>query len=130
MIGKPMPHAFIINYGDWGYAKFLIDERSQVALEQDINKVEDLNERKFIYNILFDAVKSKKQPGSRILQMLINNLPGENSESVLLSGLKLVSQIIDFFIPNEQSTEKSIEVYETIMKILESKKFIASDSTS
>lgn len=60
MIGKPMPHAFIINYGDWGYAKFLIDERSQVALEQDINKVEDPNERKFLYNILFDAVKSKK----------------------------------------------------------------------
>ena len=58
--GKPVPRAFLINYGDWGYAKFLVDERSQQALEQDINKIDDLNERKFVYNILFDGVKSKR----------------------------------------------------------------------
>lgn len=60
LIGKAMPRAFLINYGSWGYAKFLVDERSQQALEQDINKIESLNERKFVYNILFDGVKSKR----------------------------------------------------------------------
>jgi hypothetical protein len=29
LIGKVMPRAFLINYGSWGYAKFLVDEKSQ-----------------------------------------------------------------------------------------------------
>jgi hypothetical protein len=60
LIGKTMPRAFLINYGDWGYAKFLIDPRSQAALEEDINKVEDFNERKFVYSMLFDGIKSMR----------------------------------------------------------------------
>jgi hypothetical protein len=94
-----MPQAFLINYGDFGYAKFLVDPRSLLALENDISKIESFTERKYVYNILFDGVKSCRQPGSRLLEMIKNNILLEKSEAVLSSMLILCSQIIEDYIP-------------------------------
>ena len=62
--------------------------------------------------------------------MLQKNLPEENSESVLLSGLKLVQQIIDFYIPVEACDAQSSAMYDVIMKILDSKRWIESEKCS
>ncbi len=59
-VGMDKPHAFVINSGAHGYAKFIIDEMSLTAYEQEgtISKLDKSLERKQIYEILFDMIKN------------------------------------------------------------------------
>jgi len=41
LVGLDLPHAFLINYGAHGYAKFIIDPMTMKTFEQDLHKIED-----------------------------------------------------------------------------------------
>lgn len=61
---KPAPFAYHINSGNYGFAKFYIDEKSIKAFSQKLNKVKSSMSRKQIYNILYDMLKSFKISGA------------------------------------------------------------------
>ena len=53
------------------------------ALETGLYKLESSLDRKQIYNILFDMIKSGKIAGSRLLKIVMNNLEHEKAVDVL-----------------------------------------------
>ena len=48
--GKKYPHAFLLNKGSYGYAKFIYDERSLLAFETGLQKIKNRLDRKMLYN--------------------------------------------------------------------------------
>jgi hypothetical protein len=77
LIGKPLPTAFLLNYGGYGFAKFKFDDRSLRAFEENLHKVKVLDARKNVYNMLHDNVKSMQVAGSQALAVIKKSLPHE-----------------------------------------------------
>jgi hypothetical protein len=77
LIDKPIPAAFLLNYGGYGFAKFRFDDRSLAVFQHSLHKIESLEERKNVYNMLFDNVKSLRVAGSQALHAIKTALPHE-----------------------------------------------------
>ena len=78
------PTAFLINSGAHGYAKFVVDELTLTALEQQgaLSKIESSLERKQLSFIMFDMIKNGKIAGSRLLHIILQNIEQETAEDV------------------------------------------------
>ena len=99
-IGKSKAHAYFINHGAHGYAKFVLDEQTVMALESGLYKLQNSLDRKHIYNMLFDMTISNQMPGSLVLHIILKNLTASNeSEDVLTEVLSsIVPKIIRKYI--------------------------------
>ena len=73
----------MINHGCHGYGKFCIDEMTLNALETGLHKIESSLDRKQVYNMMYDLLKSQKLPASRVLKIILNNLGHETAVDVL-----------------------------------------------
>jgi hypothetical protein len=72
-LGTERAHAYLINHGAHGYAKFILDAKTISALETSLHLIKSSLDRKQIYNILFDMVKNGKIPGIQVLTIIQNN---------------------------------------------------------
>lgn len=54
--GLPAPRAHLLNYRDWGYGKFRIDQRSLTAFKEGLSDINDNFTRKLIYTYLTQMV--------------------------------------------------------------------------
>jgi len=50
--GIKLPKAYLMNFNDWGYGKFAIDDYSLEAFKDGLSKISDNLTRKLIYNII------------------------------------------------------------------------------
>ena len=75
--------AFLINYGCHGYGKFEIDPMSLTALETGLHKIKSSLDRKNLYNVMFDMIKSGSLPASQVLHIMLNNLQHESAVEIL-----------------------------------------------
>ena len=64
LVGETAPFAYHINYQNKGYGKFKIDEKSTVAFENNLNKIEDSLSRKHIFLIYADMIKDANISGA------------------------------------------------------------------
>ena len=74
-VGLPIPHAYILNYGGFGYAKFVYSEGDLRAFEENFGKIECRDTRKMVLNTIFDNVRSNNVAGSRLLHIIKRHLP-------------------------------------------------------
>lgn len=74
-VGLAQPHAYILNYGGFGYAKFIYSESDLAAFEEGFGKIECRDTRKMILNTIFDNVRSNNTAGSRLLHIIKRHLP-------------------------------------------------------
>jgi len=74
LIGMEKPHAFLINYQAQGYAKFIVDDHTLNAFETSLFKIKDSLSRLQNYFMLYHMVKFNNIPGSRAMQIIINNI--------------------------------------------------------
>lgn len=126
-----MPAAFLLNYGGHGFAKWRFDARSLAAFEANISKLESLAGRKDVYTYLYDNVKSMRVAGSQALSAIKNALPNEQSEENLGSILRsLVPAIVKKYLPADTYEKEMAGMFESTLSILESKRFVESESTS
>jgi len=131
LIGKPIPAAFLLNYGGYGFAKFRFDARSLAVFQHSLHKIESLEERKNVYNMLFDNVKSLRVAGSQALHAIKTALPHEQSEECLADCLTtLVPILIEKYLPFDMYQKQIAEMFETTFSILKSKRFLSKQSTS
>jgi aminopeptidase N len=131
LVGKALPAAFLMNYGGYGFAKFRFDERSLAVFEASLWKIESLDERKRVYNMLYDNVKSMRVAGSQALSAIKTSLPHEKSEENLSDCLrKLVPSLIAKYMPLETYEKDTAEMFEMTLGIIESRRFVESESTS
>jgi len=109
-IGMDKPKAFLINQGAHGYAKFVMDELTLDAFEQEglLSKISSSLERKQIYNIMFDMIKSQRVAASRVLHIILANVEHETAEDIMADNLRfVVPAITGKYLPYELCKEKN-----------------------
>jgi hypothetical protein len=105
LAGTNAPFAFFINYGAHGYAKFVVDERTLQNLEESrLINIEGGMNRKHLYMILYDMIKSHRIAGSRVLSIMAENLAEETAEDVIKYVLQLIPIMISNFVPIQSVT--------------------------
>lgn len=131
LVGTPKPAAYLLDYGGFGYGKFTLDPESLDLVCNKLHMLKERNARKAVYNTMFDMVKSEKFPGSRLLQVVKHNISKEKTEEVLSDVIRsIVPTVIGKYIPLDTYEKENSDMYEILFGILESKAFIASESTS
>jgi len=127
LVGKPMPAAFLMNYKCHGFAKFRFDSLSLAAFEANMCKLESLEDRKNVYNMLFDNVKSLRVAGSQALSVIKHSMPHETSEENLADCLdRLVPALIKKYLPLSAYEKEVAEMFDATLAIVESKRFVGS----
>jgi len=56
IIGKPAPSSILVNWDDWGYGQFEIDETSINHFKLNLSKIENPLARNLIYSSVFMMV--------------------------------------------------------------------------
>ena len=72
--GKQTPFAFGLNFNAYGYGKFIIDDMSLSAFENNLMHIKDRLNRKQVYCMLYDMIKCGAVSASRVMRIIENNL--------------------------------------------------------
>lgn len=56
LVGLPAPHAYHINYMNYGYGKFILDPKSMKVFESSLGKIESSMSRKQLYLVMQDML--------------------------------------------------------------------------
>lgn len=83
LIGKPAPKAYLLNYEDWGYGMFLIDERSLEAFKAGLCFIQDSLSRKLIHNTIFFMARDAKISSKTFAQFLKSQIIHESSQDIV-----------------------------------------------
>jgi len=123
-VGTTMPAGFLINHGVHGYGKFVYDEETLKTLHSGLKNIQDKLDRKHIYYIMYDMIKSGRIAGARVLSIIMNNIVEETAEDVLNFIFKsLLPAIVGKYLPMEEYIPMNSELFESTLKILASGKF-------
>ena len=77
------------------------------ALETGLHKIESSLERKLLYKMLFDNIKSGKIPASRVLKIIMNNIGHETAVDVLTGTLGTITNaVVKSFLHTEVVEER------------------------
>ena len=94
------------------------------AFETGLHKIENSLDRKQITNIMYDLIKSGKIAGSRVLNLILNNLQHETAVDVLQDTLCIVvPAILEKFLHPEVHEIWSTKMFELTIQIMKSGTF-------
>lgn len=100
LVGTEVPYCFHINAGNYGFGKFKIDEHSLHALEKSLYKIEKSMDRKQIYNILNDMLRTGDISGAQLLDIILKQIRQEKADDVLSDVFNsIVPVIIKRYLP-------------------------------
>ena len=84
--------------------------------------------RKHLYLILYDMIKSHRIAGSRVLSIMAENLAEETAEDIIKYVLQLIPIIIQSYVPIESVTDYNIKLFKALIALMESGKFTATST--
>jgi aminopeptidase N len=91
-IGGKCPVYVFGNDGDFGYGRFMLDERSRRAVIERIGGVKDVFLRTMLWGGLWDAVRETRMDPGEYIALAMKSLPGENDEELTQSLLDRVTR--------------------------------------
>lgn len=75
--------AVLLNYGDWGFIKVLLDDVSIEFFKLNLHKVSDIVTRTLIWRAFFDMVRDGKLSSEEYIDIFINAIPNEKSDDII-----------------------------------------------
>ena len=102
--GQDLPKAYLLNYNDWGYGKFMIDEKSLEAFTEGLSKIEYSLSRKMIYNTIFTMTRDAKLPGHKFTTTVRSQIASETNQDIMNDILfRSTHMILSYYVPIEYS---------------------------
>lgn len=83
LVGLDAPEAVLLNWNDWGYGLFEIDQKSLTQFKEKISLIEDNLARNMIYSTVYQMVRDATLPPQFYLDMVRNHIHLEASQEVL-----------------------------------------------
>jgi aminopeptidase N len=93
------------NYEDYGYGRFLLDERSRAYVLQHLGEEKDDFLRALLWGSLWDSVREAELPPADYLELALKNLSGERDEVTAQGILNRVSIAFNAYLSKEQARE-------------------------
>ncbi len=104
-VGQPCPDIVFPNYGDYGYFKVQMDQRSLKTLVDVLPNVKDSFLRGMYFQALWKMVRDAKLDIYSFSKIFKNNLAKEENE-LILGNMKYFSESIFYYLPKETAAEK------------------------
>ncbi len=101
-VGKRAPRYVFANYEDYGYGRFLLDDRSERAVMDSLGAVNDPFLRALLWGALWDSVREAELAPLDYLEMALKLLPTERDEVTAQSILSRVSTAFNRYLSDEQ----------------------------
>jgi len=121
--GMPAPCAVILNFNDYAYLKWIIDEKSFEYLKANLhNSNLDLLTRKLIYRTIYDGVRDAKIACNEYIEFISAQMQNESDEELIVCNLGYLAAAISNFLPGKYYKTFSAVLFEMVAKLM--KKFI------
>ena len=122
VIGMEAPKAVILNYNDYAYIKWIIDENSFNFLQKNLHDKLDLLSRKLVYRSLYDSMRDAKISSIEYIETLCEFLRGETDESLVVNNLTFLSTAVLYFTPRKYQIYLYEKLWDLVSFLI--KKFI------
>ncbi|MBO0798192.1 MAG: ERAP1-like C-terminal domain-containing protein [Blastocatellia bacterium] len=97
--GRKCPAYIFANDGDFGYGRFMLDERSRQAVLERIDKIKDAFQRTMLWGTLWDSVREAEMSPSDYLALALRSLPEESDEQLTESLLERIARVYQRYLP-------------------------------
>ena len=91
--------AVLLNYGDWGFIKVLLDDVSIEFFKTHLHKIDDVMTRTLIWRSFFDMVRDGKLSSEEYVNIFISAIPLEKSDDIITSQLAFLAGAFSSFTP-------------------------------
>jgi len=103
-LGQKCPSYVFGNYQDYGYGRFLLDERSRQAVSARLGEVADPFLRTMLWGALWDAVREAEKAPIDFIALALKLLPTETDEELTQSLLGRVTTAFQRYLSLTQQT--------------------------
>jgi aminopeptidase N len=103
--GKRRPAYVFANNGDYGYGRFLLDEKSKRAVLNGLGAVRDDFLRALLWGSLWDSVREVELAPAAYIELAIKLVAAERDEVTVQSILSRVSTAFNRYLSNQQMRE-------------------------
>jgi aminopeptidase N len=119
LVGLKAPKAVVLNYNDWAYVKWIVDNKSLEYLGHNlIEKVPDTLSRQMFYRSLYELTRDAKISCPAFLDIIVKLLQHETNDEVLSTTLRNISGLIAYYLPVKFYPYYSSLMFELVEKIL------------
>lgn len=101
-IGRPCPAFVFLNDGDYGYGRFMLDERSRKAVASRIASIDDAFLRTMLWGGLWDSVREAEMDPAEYLALSIRALQVEEDEELTASLLDRLARVYTRYLTPAQ----------------------------
>ena len=116
---KPAPNAIFLNYGDYGYFKNIMDNKSVNYFKENlIKRLPDNLSRQMFYLNLYDLVRDAKIPCKEYLDIVSKFLLEENDNTIINTVLTKSLVLIKNYLPIKIYPEYSDKMFNLIQKLI------------
>lgn len=110
--------AIFVNQGEHAYAKVRFDHDSIQWFIKNLNKVQDSTTRGAIWRYFWMSVMEKSMKSSDFINFIVNQLPHEPEERILMTGLMQLRALINNYLPVELVAEKKAALFDAIYGVI------------
>jgi len=110
--------AIFVNQGEHAYAKVRFDQDSIQWFIKNLNKVKDSTTRGAIWRYFWMSVMEKSMKSTEFIDFIVNQLPQELEERILMTGLVQLRSLINDYLPVELVEEKKAALFDAIFGVL------------
>ena len=103
-VGKPCPAFVFANDQDYAYGRFLLDPKSQIAVDSKLGNIPDLFERTLLWGSVWDSVREAQVAPKDYLSLTHALLPGEADESLTQSLIAHTLAALHRYVNRETRT--------------------------
>ena len=101
-LGKPRPDYVFVNYGDYGYGRFLLDARSRAAVVDRLGDVRDDFLRALLWGALWESVREAEMAPLEYVELAARHVGRERDEVAAQFVLARVETAFNRYLSDEQ----------------------------
>jgi aminopeptidase N len=119
--GLESPKAVVLNYNDWAYIKWSVDQTSLVYLGKEMYHVKscDLLTRQLYYRSLFDMARDARISLAQYLDIVNDLLKQEADDMLITVTLRQIGSLITYYIPVRYYKEYASKMFDLVCFLLE-----------
>ncbi len=117
--GRPAPDLVFANYGDHGYARFLLDPASLAAAPRVVARVADPLLRQLLWGTLWEMVRSARHSSLAFMDLVRTTVPDERDDHIVQAALDASGGALARYVPEARRTEEAHRFVATALAALE-----------
>ena len=116
--GKRAPAAVIVNYNDWAYIKWVIDQTSLAYFKNHLHDIKDTLTKQMIYRSLFDLVRDAKMSALDYLEIVKKHVIFETDQDILTTTIRMVAGTISNYIPTQHYIKYTSSMFDLVVSLI------------